>query len=116
MAEVCLHQISKSYDGQRLAVRNLDLVCRQGEMLALLGPSGCGKSSTLKMVAGIEPVTSGEILFDGVDVTHRDSAGRNVAMVFEDYSLYPHLSGVREYCLSTASARSVCCGGVAQGS
>jgi ABC-type sugar transport system ATPase subunit len=61
-------------------------------MLALLGPSGCGKSSTLKMVAGIESVTSGRVLFDGVDVTDVGSASRNVAMVFEDYALYPHLS------------------------
>ncbi len=78
-----------------MAVQAMDLHCPQGEMLALLGPSGCGKSSTLKMVAGIESVTAGQILFDGVDVTRRDSAGRNVAMVFEDYALYPHLS-VRE--------------------
>jgi ABC-type sugar transport system ATPase subunit len=92
MAEVLLQRVCKSYDGQAFAVQQLDLVCRQGEMLALLGPSGCGKSSTLKMVAGIESLTSGAILFDGVDVTRRDSAGRNVAMVFEDYSLYPHLS------------------------
>ena len=92
MAAVELQGISKSYDGRSLAVRSLDLACPQGEMLALLGPSGCGKSSTLKMVAGIEPVSAGRILFDGVDVTARDSAGRNVAMVFEDYSLYPHLS------------------------
>jgi multiple sugar transport system ATP-binding protein len=92
MAEVRLNQVSKSYDGKAHAVRQLDLLCREGEMLALLGPSGCGKSSTLKMVAGIETVSAGSILFDGVDMTHRDSAGRNVAMVFEDYSLYPHLS------------------------
>lgn len=92
MAEIQLKRVTKSYDGQALAVQALDLSCRQGEMLALLGPSGCGKSSTLKMVAGIESVTSGEILFDGVDVTRRDSAGRNVAMVFEDYALYPHMS------------------------
>jgi ABC-type sugar transport system ATPase subunit len=92
MAEVRMNRVSKSYDGRDLAVRDLDLVCPQGQMLALLGPSGCGKSSTLKMVAGIETVSAGEILFDGVDMTRRDSAGRNVAMVFEDYSLYPHLS------------------------
>ena len=92
MAEVVLDRICKSYDGHSLAVRELDLHVKQGQMLALLGPSGCGKSSTLKMVAGIEPVTSGRILFDGVDVSDRDSAGRNVAMVFEDYSLYPHMS------------------------
>lgn len=92
MAEVRLGRVSKSYDGHTFAVKQLDLLCPQGEMLALLGPSGCGKSSTLKMIAGIEPVTSGAIHFDGVDVTARNSAGRNVAMVFEDYALYPRLS------------------------
>jgi multiple sugar transport system ATP-binding protein len=92
MAHVELHAVSKSYDGTSFAVRDLDLDCPEGEMLALLGPSGCGKSSTLKMIAGIEPVTSGAIRFDGVDVTERDCAGRNVAMVFEDYALYPHLT------------------------
>lgn len=92
MAEIRLEQVTKSYDGATLAVQALDLLCPQGEMLALLGPSGCGKSSTLKMIAGIEHVTSGRILFDGVDVTRQDSAGRNIAMVFEDYSLYPHMT------------------------
>ena len=92
MAQVVLHQVSKSYDGRAYAVRNLDLSCTQGQMLALLGPSGCGKSSTLKMIAGIETVTAGRILFDGQDVTSLDSAQRNVAMVFEDYALYAHLS------------------------
>lgn len=92
MAEVLLKGVSKSYDGKTMAVEQLDLSCGQGEMLALLGPSGCGKSSTLKMVAGIEPVSAGRILFDGKDVTALDSAARNVAMVFEDYALYPHLS------------------------
>lgn len=92
MAEIQLQGVNKSYDGKTLAVRDLDLHCPQGEMLALLGPSGCGKSSTLKMVAGIETISAGAILFDGVDVSRQDSAGRNVAMVFEDYSLYPHMS------------------------
>ncbi len=92
LADVLLQQVSKSYDGRVMAVRGLDLACPQGQMLALLGPSGCGKSSTLKMVAGIEAVSAGHIFFDGVDVTALDSAARNVAMVFEDYSLYPHLS------------------------
>ncbi len=95
MADIRLQQVSKSYDGRVMAVQAMDLSCPQGQMLALLGPSGCGKSSTLKMVAGIESVTSGEILFDGIDMTRRDSAGRNVAMVFEDYALYPHMT-VRE--------------------
>jgi multiple sugar transport system ATP-binding protein len=92
LAEVLLQQVCKSYDGRSFAVSDLDLTCPQGKMLALLGPSGCGKSSTLKMVAGIELVTSGRILFDGIDVTALTSSARNVAMVFEDYSLYLHMS------------------------
>lgn len=92
MAELLLEQVSKSYDGRTHAVHALDLACAQGQMLALLGPSGCGKSSTLKMVAGIETVSAGTIRFDGRDVTRLSAAQRNIAMVFEDYALYPHLT------------------------
>ncbi len=92
MTTVVLERVSKSYDGLTRAVADLDLVCRDGEMLALLGPSGCGKSSTLKMIAGLERVSEGRICFDDVDVSARGTAQRNVAMVFEDYALYPHLS------------------------
>jgi multiple sugar transport system ATP-binding protein len=92
MAEVRLQAVTKSYDGLSDAIPGLDLVCRQGEMLALLGPSGCGKSTTLKMIAGIESISSGHIFFDEQDVSELDTARRNVAMVFEDYALYPHLS------------------------
>jgi ABC-type sugar transport system ATPase subunit len=73
-------------------VRDLSLNCDDGEMLALLGPSGCGKTSTLKMVAGIEEVSEGEIFFDERPVSQLAPAERNIAMVFEDYALYPHLS------------------------
>lgn len=92
MGELLLERVTKSYDGKTAAVNGIDLRCAQGEMLALLGPSGCGKSSTLKMVAGIEPVTAGAIFLGGRDVTGLSSAERNIAMVFEDYALYPHLS------------------------
>lgn len=92
MAEVRLEAVTKSYDGLSDAIPGLDLICRQGEMLALLGPSGCGKSTTLKMIAGIESISSGHIFFDGQDVSDLDTARRNVAMVFEDYALYPHLT------------------------
>jgi ABC-type sugar transport system ATPase subunit len=74
------------------AVRDLSLVCADGELLALLGPSGCGKTSTLKMLAGTEDVTEGDIYFEDRPVTALDAAQRNVAMVFEDYALYPHLT------------------------
>src|SRR4029078_8322170 len=74
------------------AVRDLTLTCADGELLALLGPSGCGKTQTLKMLAGVEAVSSGEVYFGDRSVTRLDAARRNVAMVFEDYALYPHLS------------------------
>ncbi|MEO8039401.1 MAG: ABC transporter ATP-binding protein [Betaproteobacteria bacterium] len=91
MAALHLERVWKRY-GDVAAVQALSLSCEQGQMLAVLGPSGCGKSSTLKMIAGIETVSEGCIRFDDTDVSTLNSASRNVAMVFEDYSLYPHLS------------------------
>jgi ABC-type sugar transport system ATPase subunit len=91
MAEIRLQQVCKRY-GDVTAVEDLNLHCRQGEMLALLDPSGCGKSSTLKMIAGIEPLTSGTIFFDDTEVSDLAPGARDIAMVFEDYALYPHLS------------------------
>ena len=91
MASIRIERVSKRY-GAVEAVRDLSLVCADGELLALLGPSGCGKTSTLKMLAGIEDVTEGEIYFEDRPVTALDAAQRNVAMVFEDYALYPHLT------------------------
>jgi multiple sugar transport system ATP-binding protein len=91
MATIRFDRVWKRY-GPVEAVRDLSLTCADGEMLALLGPSGCGKTSTLKMVAGIEEVSEGEIFFDGRPVSQLAPAERNIAMVFEDYALYPHLS------------------------
>ena len=91
MASVRLDNVSKDY-GEVRAVSNLTLSCRDGEMLALLGPSGCGKTSTLKMIAGIEEVTQGQIFFDERPVTQLAPGERNIAMVFEDYALYPHMT------------------------
>ena len=91
MASIRLENVWKRY-GAVEAVKSLSLACRDGELLALLGPSGCGKTSTLKMIAGIEAVSEGELYFDDRPVTGLDPADRNVAMVFEDYALYPHLT------------------------
>jgi multiple sugar transport system ATP-binding protein len=91
MASIRLERVCKRY-GAVEAVRDLSLTCADGELLALLGPSGCGKTSTLKMVAGIENVSAGEIYFGERPVSALDPAERNVAMVFEDYALYPHLT------------------------
>ena len=91
MASVRLEGVCKRY-GAVAAVKDLSLACPDGELLALLGPSGCGKTSTLKMIAGVEDVSAGEIYFGDRPVTALDAAARNVAMVFEDYALYPHLT------------------------
>jgi multiple sugar transport system ATP-binding protein len=91
MAAIALEAVWKYY-GAVEAVRNLTVSCADGEMLALLGPSGCGKSSTLKMIAGIESTSRGEIRFNDRLVTELPPGARNIAMVFEDYALYPHLS------------------------
>jgi len=91
MAEVELRRVTKRY-GETIAVSDLSFIVQSGELLVLLGPPGAGKSSTLKMVAGVEDVTSGEILIDGEVVNYLDPADRDVAMAFETYALYPHLS------------------------
>ncbi len=95
MAEVRLERVNKVYHGLRHevhAVRDLDLAVKDGEFVSILGPSGCGKSTTLRMIVGLEPVSAGEILFDGEVVNERDAQARNVAMAFESYALYPNFS------------------------
>ncbi|MCR9137997.1 MAG: sn-glycerol-3-phosphate ABC transporter ATP-binding protein UgpC [Alphaproteobacteria bacterium] len=94
MAEVELRQVEKRW-GSLTAVRDLTLTIRDREFLVLLGPSGCGKTTTMRMIAGLEPVTSGEILIDGVQVNDRPARDRDISMVFQNYGLYPHLN-VRE--------------------
>ena len=92
MASVTLQQINKIYPGEVYAVRDFDLEIRDGEFLVLVGPSGCGKSSTLRMIAGLEDISSGTLkIGDRVvnDVLPRD---RDIAMVFQNYALYPHMT------------------------
>ncbi len=91
MSSIAFASVSKRY-GDVDAVKQLDLACAAGEMLALLGPSGCGKSTTLKMAAGIESVSSGEIWFGQRPVSRLAPGERNIAMVFEDYALYPQMT------------------------
>ena len=78
--------------GDITAVKNLDLTVRPGEFLTLLGPSGCGKTTTLRMIAGFQQPSSGEISFDGADVTHVPANQRDIGFVFQNYALFPHLS------------------------
>jgi multiple sugar transport system ATP-binding protein len=91
MATVELRHVWKKY-GEVEAVRDLSLTCHDGEFLCLLGPSGCGKSSTMRMVAGLETITTGDLLMDGRRVNHVSPRERDIAMVFENYALYPHLN------------------------
>lgn len=91
MAEVVLKNVVKRY-GELEAVSNVSFECKNGEFLVLLGPSGAGKTSTLKMIAGLEKITSGHIFIGGREVNGLEPRQRRVAMVFENYSLYPHLS------------------------
>ncbi|KJS20798.1 MAG: hypothetical protein VR72_13595 [Clostridiaceae bacterium BRH_c20a] len=89
MAEVVLEGVSKSF-GETTAVANIDLKINDGEFLVLVGPSGCGKSTTLRMVAGLEKPTTGEIYIDNKKVTYLEPKDRDIAMVFQNYALYPH--------------------------
>ena len=92
MAELTLKEIVKQYNpGQSKAVDKLNLEIRDGEFIALLGPSGCGKSTTLRMVAGLESVTDGEIIIGGKVVNHVHPKDRGVGLAFENYALYPPL-------------------------
>ncbi len=91
MAKVSFRNVWKKY-GSVPAVKNLNIECPDGSFLSILGPSGCGKSSTMRMVAGLEHITSGEILFDDKQINTLAPKDRDVAMVFENYALYPHKS------------------------
>jgi multiple sugar transport system ATP-binding protein len=86
-----LHNIVKTF-GKKVAVDNLDLSVQDGGFTVLLGPSGCGKTTTLRMIAGLEKPDSGEIFLGGRRVTHLSPKDRGVAMVFQDYGLYPHMT------------------------
>ena len=91
MASVTLQNLTKRF-AEVVAVDDLSLTIEDGEFLTLLGPSGCGKSTALNCIAGLELVSGGNILFDDADVSRLEPHERNVAMVFQDYALYPHMS------------------------
>ncbi|MEZ5865438.1 MAG: sn-glycerol-3-phosphate ABC transporter ATP-binding protein UgpC [Geminicoccaceae bacterium] len=93
MAELRIEQLTKSYgNSSELAVDGVDLAVNDGEFMVLLGPSGCGKSSVLRMVAGLEPITSGSIMIDDTVVNEVAAKDRDIAMVFQSYALYPHMT------------------------
>ncbi|WP_280187507.1 ABC transporter ATP-binding protein [Delftia sp. PS-11] len=91
MAYLELLDIHKNF-GSAQVVRGVDLAIEQGEFIVFVGPSGCGKSTLLRLVAGLESISSGRLQLDGRDITHAPSAQRDLAMVFQSYALYPHMS------------------------
>ena len=92
MAAISLKNVYKVYDGGVTAVNDFNLEVKDKEFVVLVGPSGCGKSTTLRMLAGLEEITSGEIIIDDVVVNQISSKDRDIAMVFQSYALYPHMT------------------------
>jgi len=92
MASIDLKGVGKTYAGAVRAVENIDLSIGDGELVVLVGPSGCGKSTLLRMIAGLETITTGTISIDGRVVNKEEPAQRDIAMVFQNYALYPHMS------------------------
>ena len=91
MAEIVIKNLRKEF-GAFTAVKGSSFTIKDGEFFMLLGPSGCGKTTTLRMIAGLELPTSGEILIDGEDVSQRPASQRDIAMVFQMFALYPHMN------------------------
>src|SRR5215204_3669715 len=92
MASVETRGLAKQFGEHPPAVDHIDVLAADGEFLVLLGPSGCGKTTLLRMIGGLEPPTSGAVLIGGVDVTKLPPRARRIAMVFQSYALYPHMS------------------------
>ncbi|OBH79594.1 ABC transporter ATP-binding protein [Mycobacterium scrofulaceum] len=92
MAEIVLDHVSKSYPDGATAVKDLSITIADGEFLILVGPSGCGKTTTLNMIAGLEDISSGELRIGGERVNEKAPKDRDIAMVFQSYALYPHMT------------------------
>jgi multiple sugar transport system ATP-binding protein len=105
MAGIQLENITKRFDDV-VAVQDLNLEVDDGEFIVVVGPSGCGKSTTLRMISGLESVSEGTIRIGGVDVTGQEPSDRGIAMVFQNYALYPHLSAKRNMTFGMKSAGS----------
>ena len=95
MAQVTLDQLRKVYGGKVQAVKGISIDAADGEFVVLVGPSGCGKSTLLRMIAGLETITSGTVSIGGTEVNDYEPADRDIAMVFQNYALYPHMTVYR---------------------
>ena len=92
MARVELKNVSKTYDGKLMAVKEANVVIDDKEFVVLVGPSGCGKSTILRMIAGLEDISSGDLYIDEKRVNDVSPKDRDIAMVFQNYALYPHMT------------------------
>jgi multiple sugar transport system ATP-binding protein len=92
MAEVLFKNVKKVYEGNVVAVQDVNLKVEDKEFVVLVGPSGCGKSTALRMVAGLEEITEGDVFIDGVRINDKAPKDRDIAMVFQNYALYPHMT------------------------
>ncbi len=92
MAEVTLRNVTKVFDGGNVAVKSVNIEVGDQEFVVLVGPSGCGKSTTLRMIAGLEEISEGELFIDGKKVNDISPKDRDIAMVFQNYALYPHMT------------------------
>jgi multiple sugar transport system ATP-binding protein len=92
MSNLELINLNKIYTPKVIPVNNISINVEQGEFLTLLGPSGCGKSTLLRLIAGLEPPSSGKVVINGRDVSRVSPGKRNIAMVFQSYALYPHMT------------------------
>ena len=92
MSGLLLKNVNKIYPGGQQSIRDFNLEIKDHEFLVLSGPDGCGKSTLLRMIAGLEDITSGSLYIDGIDMTHAEPRERNVAMIFRNSILYPHMN------------------------
>ena len=92
MADIVLEGVSKRFDDGYEAVKDMDLEVKDGEFVILVGPSGCGKSTALRMIAGLEDISDGELTIGGTVVNGKAPKDRDIAMVFQNYALYPHMT------------------------
>ena len=111
MSDIVLSTVTKVFPNGVRAVDGVDLVINDGEFVVLVGPSGCGKSTLLRMVAGLEDITEGAVHIGGTDVTDMAPQQRDIAMVFQNYALYPHMT-VKENLAYGLKLREDAAGGV----
>ena len=98
MSRLELKNLNKTFTPKVIPVKDISLTVEDGEVLSLLGPSGCGKSTILRMIAGLEQPTRGQVLIGDRDITHKRPGDRNIAMVFQSYALYPHMNVYENLC------------------